>query len=71
MLEFNEYLSNRCPCGSRTKPAWVTSFGMDQLSTNPYADPFQIVGHCLLALIAAALGGMAAPFVCDLARARP
>ena len=31
-------------------------------------DPFQILGHCMLALIAAALGGAAAPLVCDLAR---
>jgi hypothetical protein len=33
-------------------------------------DAFLIVGHCALALIAAALGGMAAPFICDLARKR-
>ena len=33
----------------------------------PNDDAFQIVGHCLLALIAAALGGAAAPWVCDLA----
>ncbi len=31
-------------------------------------DAFQVVGHCVLALIAAGLGGLAAPFVCDLAR---
>ena len=42
----------------------------DQLYPFPYDDPFQIVGHCLLALIAAAFGGVAAPLVCDLARGR-
>ena len=42
----------------------------DELNTSPYDDPFQIVGHCLLALIAAGLGGVAAPVVCDLARGR-
>ena len=31
-------------------------------------DPFQIVGHCILALIAAVFGGTAAPLVCGLAR---
>jgi hypothetical protein len=31
-------------------------------------DAFQIVGHCAFALIAAALGGLAAPFVCNRAR---
>jgi hypothetical protein len=34
-----------------------------------YEDPFLIVGHCLLALIAAGLGGVLAPLVSD-ARAR-
>jgi hypothetical protein len=43
---------------------------IEQSYTVPYDDPFQIVGHCLLALIAAGLGGMAAPLVCDLARGR-
>jgi hypothetical protein len=33
-------------------------------------DPFLIVGHCLLALIAAGLGGVAAPWICDLAGGR-
>ena len=42
----------------------------EQLYPFPYDDPFQIVGHCLLALIAAGLGGVAAPLVCDLARTR-
>jgi hypothetical protein len=32
------------------------------------ADAYQVVGHCLLALIAAGLGGLVAPLVCDLAR---
>jgi hypothetical protein len=35
---------------------------------SPTTDAFMIVGHCLLALISAVLGGVAAPFVCDLAR---
>jgi hypothetical protein len=39
-----------------------------KLTIFPTDDPFQIVGHCLLALVAASLGGLAAPFVCDLAR---
>jgi hypothetical protein len=34
-------------------------------------DPFLIVGHCLLALIAAALGGVAAPLVSDARRGPP
>ena len=29
-----------------------------------HADPFLVVGHCLLALLAAALGGLLAPLVC-------
>jgi hypothetical protein len=33
-------------------------------------DPFLIVGHCLLALIAAGLGGVAAPWICNLAVGR-
>jgi hypothetical protein len=33
-------------------------------------DAFQVVGHCVLALIAAGLGGLVAPFVCSVARAR-
>jgi hypothetical protein len=32
------------------------------------ADAFQVVGHCVLALIAAGIGALAAPFVCGLAR---
>jgi hypothetical protein len=32
------------------------------------ADAFQVVGHCVLALIAAGIGGVAAPFVCGLSR---
>jgi hypothetical protein len=32
------------------------------------ADAFQVVGHCILALIAATIGGLVAPFVCALAR---
>jgi hypothetical protein len=35
-----------------------------------YEDPFLIVGHCFLALIAAAVGGVLAPLVSD-ARGRP
>ena len=31
------------------------------------ADAFQVVGHCILALIAAVLGGLAAPLVFGLA----
>ncbi len=30
------------------------------------ADAYQVVGHCVLALIAAGLGGLAAPYVCKL-----
>ncbi len=40
----------------------------DELLTSLRNDPFQIAGHCLLALIAAGLGGATAPVVCDLAR---
>ena len=31
-------------------------------------DAYQVAGHCVLAMIAALLGGLAAPFVCGLAR---
>ena len=34
-------------------------------------DPFLIVGHCLLALIAAAIGGVLAPLVSAVSRGRP
>jgi hypothetical protein len=34
-------------------------------SVLPVHDPFLVVGHCLLALIAAGLGGVAAPLVSD------
>jgi hypothetical protein len=40
----------------------------DLLEIFPTDDAFQIAGHCLLALVAAAMGGVAAPLVCDLAR---
>ena len=40
---------------------------MDALWMTQHGDPFQIVGHCLLALIAAGLGGIAAPLVLALA----
>ena len=32
------------------------------------ADAYQVVGHCVLALIAAGIGSLAGPFVCGLAR---
>ncbi len=35
------------------------------------ADPFQIVGHCLLALLAAGIGGVLAPLVAAVSRDRP
>ena len=37
----------------------------DALVISPNDDPYQIVGHCLLAIFAAVLGGLAAPLVCD------
>jgi hypothetical protein len=43
---------------------------MDYLLKDTDRDPFQIVGHCLIAVIAAALGGLSAPFICDMARKR-
>ena len=46
----------------------ITAQGSVDLYTVPYDDPFQIVGHCLLALVAAGFGGVAAPLMCDLAR---
>jgi hypothetical protein len=42
----------------------------ENLTGVPFDDPFQIVGHCLLAVIAAGLGGVAAPLTCDMARRR-
>ena len=49
----------------------ITSLeSMDYLLKDTDRDPFQIVGHCLIAVIAAVLGGLSAPFVCDLARKR-
>jgi hypothetical protein len=40
----------------------------DESLRSASADAFQVVGHCVLALIAAGLGGLAAPFVCNLTR---
>jgi len=37
--------------------------------TPVYEDPFLIVGHCLLALLAAGIGGIVAPLVSDVRRA--
>jgi hypothetical protein len=34
------------------------------------ADAYQVVGHCVLALVTAGLGGLAAPFICDMARGK-
>ena len=42
----------------------------DELLVARQDAPYQIVGHCLVAVIAAALGGAAAPLVCNLARGR-
>jgi hypothetical protein len=39
--------------------------------TPVYEDPFLIVGHCLLALFAAGLGGLVAPLVSDVRREPP
>jgi hypothetical protein len=38
--------------------------------TPVYEDPFLIVGHCLLALLGAGIGGLVAPLFCDARRAR-
>jgi hypothetical protein len=40
----------------------------EALVISPNDDPYQLVGHCLLAICAAVLGGLAARPVCDLAR---
>jgi hypothetical protein len=48
----------------------TSSEAVPQWSIEPYDDPYQIVGHCLLALVAAAVGGAVAPWVCDLAAQR-
>ena len=37
----------------------------DSASVPVYEDPVQVVGHSLLALVAAAVGAVAAPFVSD------
>jgi hypothetical protein len=39
----------------------------DQALLSAPEDAFQAVGHCVLALIAAGIGGLAAPRVCNLA----
>jgi hypothetical protein len=39
-------------------------------STWPNEDPFLVVGHCILAVIASGLGGLAAPLVRNLVRGR-
>jgi len=44
---------------------WITSAG--KLVTSDL-DPVEIVGKCLLALLAAGLGGVLAPLVSDLRR---
>jgi hypothetical protein len=43
----------------------------DMALSSASEDAFQVVGHCILALIAAGIGGLATPFVCDLARKPP
>ena len=44
------------------------SIGFQSLSAP--LDAFQVAGHCVLVLIAAGIGGLAAPFICDAARRR-
>ena len=47
----------------------ITSAELNDESMRSAAnDAYQVVGHCVLALIAAGIGGLAAPFVCGLAR---
>ena len=47
----------------------ITSAELNDKSLRSAAnDAYQVVGHCVLALIAAGIGGLAAPFVCGLAR---
>jgi hypothetical protein len=41
---------------------------LDQSLRSVSADAYQVVGHCVLALIAAALGGLVAPLVCGRTR---
>ena len=49
--------------------SWETVGGYhDRMS--PRKDLFLIVGHCVLALISAGLGGVAAPLVCSLVYGR-
>jgi hypothetical protein len=44
----------------------VTSQSTDDDYVEPsYEDPFLLKGQCLLALVAAGLGGLLAPLVCD------
>jgi hypothetical protein len=52
------------------RSGYVIITSEDDPSVPVYDDPMLIVGHCLLALIAAGLGGVAAPLVSDL-RLRP
>jgi hypothetical protein len=44
---------------------------LDDESQPEGEDPYRIVGHCLLALLAAGLGGVLAPLVSAMSRARP
>ncbi len=47
----------------------ITCRDADDLPSSPATDDaFQVVGQCVLALIAAGLGGLAAPFVCGMGR---
>ena len=47
----------------------VTSPGIAAyLTRSARADAYQVAGHCVLALIAAGFGGLAAPIVCELTR---
>jgi hypothetical protein len=64
-------------CLKQIQPAYVVRDGLllitsqedlDSLFRSPRDDAFQLAGHCVLAVIAAGLGGAAAPLVCDLAR---
>ena len=36
-----------------------------------YEDPYLVVGHCLLALIGAGLGGVLGPLACNLSNQPP
>ena len=51
--------------GFTVRSGFIMISDEDSATIPMYEDPMQVVGHSFLALVAAAVGGLAARFVCD------